>query len=126
MSISTTASMVVGTTERRSAATRFGDIAFLEAGHGPAALFIHGVFLNADLWRHQLEGLADIRRCVAVDLLAHGESPCPASGELTMALQVEMILELLDSLGLDAVDLVGNDSGGAIAQLVAARAREQS
>jgi pimeloyl-ACP methyl ester carboxylesterase/ketosteroid isomerase-like protein len=117
--------MVVGTTERRSAATRFGDIAFLEAGHGPAALFIHGVFLNADLWRHQLEGLADIRRCVAVDLLAHGESPCPASGELTMALQVEMILELLDSLGLDAVDLVGNDSGGAIAQLVAARAPER-
>ncbi len=42
-----------------------------------------------------------------------------------MGLQAEMILELLDSLGLDAVDLVGNDSGGAIAQLVAARAPQR-
>ncbi|MGA3147788.1 MAG: alpha/beta hydrolase [Acidimicrobiales bacterium] len=112
-------------TGRRSAATRFGDIAFLEAGSGPAALFVHGVFLNADLWRYQLEDLADIRRCVAVDLVAHGESACGPGGALTMERQAEMILDLLDSLGLDAVDLVGNDSGGAIVQLVAARAPER-
>lgn len=124
MSIQHTYSMI-STTKRRSAATRFGDIAFLEAGTGPAALFVHGVFLNADLWRYQLEGLADIRRCVAVDLLAHGESSCGRGGELTMERQVEMVLDLLDSLGLDAVDLVGNDSGGAIAQLLAARAPDR-
>jgi pimeloyl-ACP methyl ester carboxylesterase len=110
---------------RRYATTRFGDIAYREAGSGPTALFIHGVFLNGDLWCHQLEGLADIRRCVAVDLLAHGESACPAIGELTISLQVEMILDLLDSLDAGAVDLVGNDSGGAIAQLVAARSPER-
>jgi pimeloyl-ACP methyl ester carboxylesterase len=100
-------------------ATRFGDVAYLDVGRGPVALFIHGVFLNADLWRAQLEGLGDIRRCLAVDLLAHGHSPCPPPGDLTMALQAEMIVAVLDGLGLDAVDLVGNDSGGAIAQLVA-------
>jgi pimeloyl-ACP methyl ester carboxylesterase len=88
-------------------------------------LFIHGVFLTADLWRHQLEGLADIRRCIAVDLLAHGGSSCGTDGELTMERQVGMILDLLDCLGLDAVDLVGNDTGGAIAQLVATRAPER-
>jgi pimeloyl-ACP methyl ester carboxylesterase len=104
---------------RRTAPTRFGDVAYLEAGAGPAALFIHGVFLNGDLWRGQLEGLADVRRCLAVDLLAHGHSACPEPGETTISLQVEMIVAFLDALGLDAVDLVGNDSGGAIAQLVA-------
>jgi len=36
------------------------------------ALFVHGVLLNGYLWRHQLEDLSDVRRCIAVDLLAHG------------------------------------------------------
>ena len=116
-------------TEKRSTKktveTRFGDIAYLETGgggHGPVALFVHGVFLNADLWRGQIDGLADIRRCLALDLLAHGESACPEPGTLTVSLQAEMVLAFLDAMGLDAVDLVGNDSGGAIAQLVVAQA----
>jgi len=106
-------------------ATRLGDVAYLAWGDGPPALFVHGVFLNADLWQHQLAGLADLRRCLAVDLLAHGESSFPATGTLSMDLQAEMIVAFLDALALDAVDLVGNDSGGAIAQLVAVRAPER-
>ena len=101
--------------------TRRGDVAYLESGVGPAAVFIHGVFLNADLWRHQIDALADIRRCLAVDLLAHGGSSFPTTDTVTMDLQAEMIVAVLDALGLDSVDLVGNDSGGAIAQLVAVR-----
>jgi pimeloyl-ACP methyl ester carboxylesterase len=119
MSISTTNSMNHDVTTRQTVATRWGDIGYLDAGRGPVALFVHGVFLNADLWGQQLAGLADIRRCVAVDLLAHGGSACPEPGTLTMALQAEMIVDFLDALGLETVDLVGNDSGGAIAQLVA-------
>lgn len=95
---------------------------YLEAGQGPPAVFVHGVFLNADLWRYQLEGLAGIRRCLAVDLLAHGESGWPEGAELTIELQAEMIVSFLDAMGLDSADLVANDSGGAIAQLVAVRA----
>jgi pimeloyl-ACP methyl ester carboxylesterase len=117
MSISPTVSRF----ERQAVATRFGEVAYLEAGHGPAAVFIHGVFLNADLWHHQLEGLADLRRCLAVDLLAHGGSPYLGAEELTVSLQADMVVGFLDALGLDSVDLVGNDSGGAIAQLVVAR-----
>jgi pimeloyl-ACP methyl ester carboxylesterase len=107
--------------ERRSTATTFGDVSYLEAGQGPAAVFVHGVFLSADLWRHQLEGLADLRRCLAVDLLGHGGTPY-GGNDLTMSLQADMIVAFLDALGLDRVDLIGNDSGGAIAQLVVARA----
>jgi pimeloyl-ACP methyl ester carboxylesterase len=108
---------------RQSAPTSFGDIAYAEAGRGPAALFIHGVFLNADLWQHQLPALGDLRRCIAVDLLAHGRSACPQ--DLTITMQATMVLEFLDALHLDAVDVVGNDSGGAVAQLLAARAPER-
>ena len=50
-------------------------IAYADEGDGPAALFVHGVFLNADLWRNAIAGVKDIRRCIAVDLPAHGQSP---------------------------------------------------
>jgi pimeloyl-ACP methyl ester carboxylesterase len=104
---------------RRAVATEFGDVSYTEAGDGPPAVFIHGVFLNADLWHHQLEGLADLRRCLAVDLLAHGGSVYVGAEDLTVRLQADMIVAFLDALDLDSVDLVGNDSGGAVAQLVA-------
>jgi len=97
----------------------FGPIAYGESGTGPDALFIHGVFLNADLWGHQVEALSDLRHCIALDLLAHGDSPCPP-GHLTIGVQAEMVVEFLDALGVDQVDLVGNDTGGAVAQMLAA------
>jgi pimeloyl-ACP methyl ester carboxylesterase len=118
--------MSISNTDSRSARpairTSYGEIAYQESGSGPVALFIHGVFLNSSLWRGQLAALGDLRHCVAVDLLAHGRSDCPAHGELTLATQADMIRELLDALGADEADLVGNDTGGAIAQLVAVRA----
>src|SRR4029079_10510878 len=57
---------------KRSVATVSGRIAYAEAGSGPVALFVHGVLLNGHLWRHQLAALSDVRRCIAVALLAHG------------------------------------------------------
>ena len=47
--------------------TPSGRISYASAGFGPVALFVHGVVLNKHLWRHQLAGLSDIRRCIAVD-----------------------------------------------------------
>jgi pimeloyl-ACP methyl ester carboxylesterase len=117
MSISETNSL-----PRHSIETSVGPIAYAEAGSGPLALFIHGVFLNADLWHRQLADLGDLRRCVAVDLLAHGGSCLPASGPLSVELQAEMIVAFLDALGAREFDLVANDTGGAVAQLVATAA----
>ena len=54
--------------------TPSGRISYTEQGAGPVALFVHGVLLNGHLWRHQLADLSDIRRCIAVDLLAHGDT----------------------------------------------------
>ena len=49
-----------------SVETPSGRISYASAGFGPVALFVHGVVLNKHLWRHQLAGLSDIRRCTAV------------------------------------------------------------
>lgn len=61
-------------TTKRTVSTPSGRIAYTESGSGPVALFVHGVLLNGHLWRHQLAELSDLRRCIAVDLLAHGDT----------------------------------------------------
>jgi pimeloyl-ACP methyl ester carboxylesterase len=101
--------------------TSSGRISYTERGTGPAALFVHGVLLNGYLWRHQLANLSDIRRCIAVDLLAHGDTEIAPDQDVSVTANAEMLAELLDALAVDSVDLVGNDSGGGIAQIFAVR-----
>ncbi len=110
---------------RRFADTSFGKIAYVERGEGPAALFLHGVPLSGYHWRYQLGVLSDERRCIAPDLMGLGHTEIAADQDLSFAKQADMLLELLDVLGVDRVDLVGNDSGGGIAQILAAKAPER-
>jgi pimeloyl-ACP methyl ester carboxylesterase len=100
--------------------TPSGRIAYSEQGTGPVALFVHGVLLNKHLWRHQLAHLSDIRRCIAVDLLAHGETDIAGDQDVSVTANAKMLEQLLDALNVDQVDLVGNDSGGGIAQIFTA------
>lgn len=106
--------------EKRRVATPSGSIAYAEAGAGPVALFVHGVLLNGHLWRHQLAQLSDIRRCIAVDLLAHGDTEIAPGRDVSVTANAVMLREFLDALGIEQADLVGNDSGGGIAQIFAA------
>lgn len=104
----------------QSIGTPSGRISYVAAGSGPVALFVHGVVLNKHLWRHQLAGLADIRRCIAVDLLAHGDTEIEPDQDVSVTANAHMLRQVLDALQIDQVDLVGNDSGGGIAQIFAA------
>ncbi len=99
--------------------TASGRIGFAEYGAGPAALFVHGVLVNSFIWRHQLTGLSNIRRCIALDLLGHGSTEITATQEVSSEAQAVMVAQFLDALNLRDVDLVGNDGGGAMAQIFA-------
>lgn len=110
---------------RKWADTPHGSIAYVERGDGPAALFVHGVFLNGYLWRESIEALSDVRRCIALDLLGHGATKTAADIDMSFAAQAAMLGEFLDALGIDKVDLVANDSGGGIAQIFAAEHPER-
>jgi pimeloyl-ACP methyl ester carboxylesterase len=103
------------------AKTRHCEIAYEEQGSGPSALFVHGVFLNGYLWRHVIERVADMRRCIAIDLPAHGLTKTPEGQDLGFAALAETLEQFCQALDLETVDLVGNDSGGGIAQIFAAR-----
>jgi pimeloyl-ACP methyl ester carboxylesterase len=100
--------------------TPSGRISYIEQGKGEVALFVHGVLLNGHLWRHQLQDLSDIRRCIAVDLLAHGDTEIAPDQDVSVTANAKMLKEFLDALNVNQVDLVGNDSGGGIAQIFAA------
>jgi pimeloyl-ACP methyl ester carboxylesterase len=104
----------------RSVETPSGRISYVERGNGPVALFVHGVLLNNWLWRHQLEGLADLRRCIGPDLLAHGHTEVAPGQDLSVTANAHMLAQFLDALEIDQVDLIGNDSGGGICQIFAA------
>src|SRR5579883_1002627 len=90
---------------RRSVRTASGTINYLEQGSGPAALFVHGVLLNGHLWRHQLAQLSDVRRCIAVDLLAHGDTEISPEQDVSVTANAEMLAQFLDALGIAQVDL---------------------
>ena len=105
--------------------TKFGDIAYVERGSGPPALFVHGVFLNNYLWRHVIDRVADLRRCIALDLMAHGATRIAPGQDVDFTSQAEMLEAFCAALKLDQIDLVANDSGGAIAQIFSARHPER-
>lgn len=110
---------------RRYTHTAFGDIAHVERGSGPAALFLHGFPLNSFQWRGALERLAPYRRCVAPDFLGMGYTRVAEGQSCAPDAQVAMLLALLDALNIERADVVASDSGGAVAQLLVARHPER-
>ena len=102
---------------QRSVETASGRINYIERGKGPVALFVHGVLLNSHLWRHQLADLSDFRRCIALDLLAHGDTEIRPDQDVSVTANARMLGQFLDVVNIPQVDLVGNDSGGGIAQI---------
>ncbi|NUU20773.1 MAG: alpha/beta fold hydrolase, partial [Streptomycetaceae bacterium] len=105
--------------------TRSGDIAYTDAGHGPVALFVHGVATSSYLWQGVIAEVHDVRRCIALDLPLHGRSPAAADQDFSLGGLADVVADFCRALDLSAVDLVANDTGGAIAQIFAARNPER-
>ena len=110
---------------RRFADTPQGRIAYVQRGDGPAALFFHGAFLNGYQWRDVIDRCGPARRCIAFDNLGHGHTEVAAGQAVDFDAQAAAAAALMDALGVDRADLVGNDSGGAIAQVFAAHHPER-
>lgn len=110
---------------RRFADVKSGRIAFFERGQGRPALFVHGVPLNGYHWRHVIERIIHRRRCIAIDLMGLGYTEIGPTQDVSFTAQAHMIAEVMDRLEIEKIDLVANDSGGAIAQIFAAHYPER-
>src|SRR5882724_7093303 len=107
--------------ERRFAQTTFGRIAHIDRGKGPAVLFLHGFPLSSFQWRGAIDRLSTKRRCLAPDFMGLGHTEVAAGQSVTPSAQADMLAAFLDRLSVRDVDLIANDSGGAIAQLFMTR-----
>ena len=106
--------------KKHNVQTPSGRISYTDQGSGPVALFVHGVLLNGYLWRHQQADLSDVRRTIAVDLLAHGDTEIAPTQDVSVLANAKMLNEFLDALNIDQADVIGNDSGGGICQIFSA------
>lgn len=107
-------------THRRVVHTGSGEVSYADVGSGPVALFVHGVGTNGYLWRNVIGELSGGYRCVAIDLPLHGRSPVRDDQDLTLTGLARFVEDFLAELDLTDVHLVAHDTGGAVAQIVAA------
>ncbi len=109
---------------RKIIATRYGEFAYLNVGDGPPAVFVHGLFMSGYMWHQVVDALRGERRCIAYNLPGHGHTRTTADPAVSLQGHAEMLEAFCDALGLEDIDLVANDTGGAIAQALAVRRPE--
>ena len=103
-----------------------GTLRYRERGAGPTLLFVHGLLVNGALWRKVVPELAPDFRCIAPDWpLGSHEVPLGDAADRTPAGIAQLIADFMAALELEDVTLVGNDSGGALSQLVVTRHPER-
>jgi pimeloyl-ACP methyl ester carboxylesterase len=106
---------------RREVDTASGPASCIDTGGpGRAALFVHGLMTSSYLWRNVISQLDEQQRCVAIDLPLHGQTPGVAGQDFSLPGLARFVADCCDALDLAEVDLVANDTGGAIAQVFAA------
>ena len=100
--------------------TPSGPASYIDTGGpGRVALIVHGLGTSSYLWRHVIDQLEGQRRCVAVDLPLHGLTPAAADQDFTLPGFARFLAGFCAGLELTDIDLVANDTGGAISQVFA-------
>jgi pimeloyl-ACP methyl ester carboxylesterase len=90
-------------------------------GDGPVLVLLHGLMMDASLWDGVIAGLAADYRCVAPTLpLGAHRLPMRPDADLSLPGIARLVAEFMDRLDLDDVTLAGNDTGGALVQLLMA------
>jgi pimeloyl-ACP methyl ester carboxylesterase len=98
-----------------------GTIRYREAGEGKPVVFVHGFLVDGRLWEGVVDRLSDRCRCLAPDwpMGAH-QVALNADADLSPVGVARLLADFLDRLELEDVTIVGNDSGGAISQVLVA------
>lgn len=118
------ASTLIG--EAREIRLGRGVIRYREVGDGPTLLFVHGMLANGTLWREVVQRLSEDFRCIVPDLPLGGHAvPMDRDTDMTPRGVARMVADLIEALELRDVTLVGNDTGGAICQIVVAEHPER-
>jgi pimeloyl-ACP methyl ester carboxylesterase len=91
------------------------DVAYYDEGSGDPVVFLHGIPTNSYLWRAVVRPVAERRRVVVPDMLGYGDSAMHDGFDRSLRAQEAMLADLLASLDIGTVSLVGHDLGGGVA-----------
>lgn len=107
------------TDQRKEVQLPQGTIRYREAGEGKPIVFVHGYLVDGRLWDGVVERLSDRFRCIAPDwpIGAHQVAMNP-DADLSPPGIAKLIADFLTKLELEDVTIVGNDSGGAMSQVL--------
>ena len=96
-------------------------LAYRDRGEGEPVVFVHGTPSWSHEWRHVVPHVeAAGHRVITYDLLGYGDSERPLDRDTSVGAQTDLLLALLDELGVEHPTLITHDIGGAIGQRVAA------
>jgi len=113
--------MTTLTDERKEIQLPAGRIRYREAGEGKPVVFVHGYLVDSRLWEGVVDRLSDRFRCLAPDWpLGAQQVAMNPNADLSPPGIAQLIADFIERLGLEDVTIVGNDSGGAISQVLAA------
>ena len=99
--------------------SRNATIAYDEAGSGLPVVLLHAFPLDREMWRPQLDALADIARVFVIDLPGFGAS---TSGEpFGVENAADVVADFLDAVGVKGRAVVGGLSMGGYVALAFAR-----
>jgi pimeloyl-ACP methyl ester carboxylesterase len=88
-------------------------------GDKPVVVLLHGLLMDASLWDGVVADLRTDHRCVVPTLPLGGHThPMPDGADLTLPGITRLVAEFLERLDLSDVTVVGNDTGGALVQLL--------
>jgi pimeloyl-ACP methyl ester carboxylesterase len=100
-----------------------GTIEYSDTGEGPVLVLLHGLMMDASLWDGPVADLSADHRCLVPTLpLGAHRLAMGADADLSLPGIARLVMEFLDRLDVRDVTLVGNDTGGALVQLLAAGA----
>ncbi len=103
-----------------------GRIHYRERGAGPPVVFVHGLLVNADLWRAVVPAVAEGGlRCIAPDWPMGSHATAVPDADLSPPGLAALIASFLERLELHDVTVVANDTGGAITQILMTRHPER-
>jgi pimeloyl-ACP methyl ester carboxylesterase len=114
------------TSERKEIDLPAGRIRYREAGEGKPVVFVHGYLVDGRLWDGVVDRLSKSHRCFAPDWpIGAQQIAMKPDADLSPYGVAATIASFLDALDLEDVTLVGNDSGGAMSQVLVTRHPER-
>jgi pimeloyl-ACP methyl ester carboxylesterase len=112
--------------ERREVELPAGTVRYREAGEGRPVVFVHGFLVDGRLWDGVVDRLSDRCRCLAPDWpIGAQQVAMKPDADLTPYGIAALIASFLEALDLTDVTIVGNDSGGAMSQVLVTRHPER-